>query len=138
MIVVDAKNKIAGRLATEISKRALNGEEIAVVNSEQAILTNPDAFLERMKIRVKMQTKGNPHKSPKFSRMPERIMKRIIRGMINHKSARGRTAFKKIKTYIGKPADIKGEIIDMPFAEYKGSGKTRTIGEISKELGAKW
>ncbi len=138
MIIVDAKNKIVGRLATEAAKRALSGEEVAIINAEKAILTNPDAFYNKLKTRINMQNKGNPHKSPKYSRMPDKIVKRIIRGMINYKSARGREAFKRIKTYIGEPEEIKGEKIEIPFAEYKGSSTIKTIGDISKKLGAKW
>ena len=138
MIVIDAKDKIAGRLATEVCKKALSGEKIAIINAEQAILTNPIAFQAKLKKWINAQTKGNPRNSPKFSRMPDKMLKRIIRGMINIKSARGRLAFKRVKTYIGSPEEIKGENLDLPFAEYKGASKTRTLGKISMDLGGKW
>ncbi|HDH44680.1 MAG TPA: 50S ribosomal protein L13, partial [Thermococcus sp.] len=36
--VIDATGAVLGRLASIVAKRLLNGEEIAIVNSEKAII----------------------------------------------------------------------------------------------------
>ena len=37
--IIDADGAILGRMCTNVAKRLLNGEEIAIVNSERAIIT---------------------------------------------------------------------------------------------------
>ena len=39
MKVIDGTNAVLGRLASYAAKQALQGEEIAIVNSEQIIIT---------------------------------------------------------------------------------------------------
>ena len=40
-IVVDARDCILGRVASQVAERALDGERIAVVNAEEAVITLP-------------------------------------------------------------------------------------------------
>ena len=37
--IIDSEGAVLGRLCTVVAKRLLNGEDIAVVNSEKAIVT---------------------------------------------------------------------------------------------------
>ncbi|MCJ7561395.1 MAG: uL13 family ribosomal protein, partial [Thermoplasmata archaeon] len=39
MAVIDADGLVLGRLCTHVAKRLLNGEEIAIVNAENAIIS---------------------------------------------------------------------------------------------------
>ena len=41
-IVVDARDCILGRVASQVAERALDGERIAVVNAEEAVITGSD------------------------------------------------------------------------------------------------
>lgn len=109
-MIIDANNIILGRLGTYAAKKALLGEKIDIVNCENCVITGDrdrvfkdyDRFLQM----------GSPAKGPFTRRMPDRFVKRAIRGMLPYKKERGRTAFKNIKCYIGIPEDFKNQKMD--------------------------
>ena len=50
MTVIDAEGAILGRLASEVAKRVLRGEEITIVNAEKVIITgNRDWIIKTYK-----------------------------------------------------------------------------------------
>lgn len=115
-MIIDAKNLILGRLASYVAKKALLGDKIEIVNCEYAVIVgNKKDILTKFKI--KMQ-RGVHTKGPFLPRMPDRFVKRIIRGMLPYKMSKGRTAFKNIKCYIGIPDKHK-------------SSKLETLNEIN-------
>ncbi|MEM4248518.1 MAG: 50S ribosomal protein L13 [Candidatus Nanoarchaeia archaeon] len=139
MKVIDATNMIAGRMANKVAKLALEGEEIAIVNCEKAIISGAqEMILARYKTR---EGRVQPFKGPFRKRMPDRILKSIIRGMLPRghwsEGSRGRMAFSRIKCYIGVPFEFKDKKFEtIPGAEASGL-KTQnylTIGELSKLL----
>lgn len=107
-IVVDATNHVAGRLAAVVAKWALEGRRVIIVNSEKAIITgNFNMILNWYKKKLtEWRTHYNPEKvGPKIPRRPDRILKRIIRGMLPRKQWRGRMALRRIRCYMGVPPD---------------------------------
>jgi ribosomal protein L13 len=40
MIVIDASGSIMGRLASSVAKSLLNGEEVHVINAEEAVISD--------------------------------------------------------------------------------------------------
>lgn len=135
-MIIDATDMILGRLATYCAKKALEGEEVIIINAEKAIVSgNRTAIYRRYKFKNEV---GNVTRGPYSSRMPDRLVRRTIRGMISWKTPKGKKAFKNIKVHIGDPESIKGK--RMKLDEYSKdnlrSGKYITIMEISKWLGA--
>ena len=109
-IVIDAKNGIMGRVASFAAKQALLGNEVAIVNSEKVIISgNRYVNIERRKFLRALNT-INPGKGPLFSRVPEKMMKRCIRGMLpDFRQGRGKIALKRVKCYKGIPEELKNE-----------------------------
>ncbi len=105
MEVIDAKECILGRLATEVAKRGLNGENIIIVNSEFAVISGKKEAI--FKKYLERRQRGTPQHGPFFPSRPDMIVRRAIRGMISYKTKRGREAFKKIKVFIGIPEEYK-------------------------------
>ena len=138
MIIIDATNKILGRLATQVAKKALLGETINIINCEKAIISgNKKRVFAQYKIRAK---RGIHTKGPFLSRMPDRFVRRTIRGMLPYKKPRGAEAFKRILCYKGIPQQFK----DKEITKLEGHGvsklpylKYATVGEVCKNLGAK-
>jgi large subunit ribosomal protein L13 len=131
MKVIDGKDAILGRLASYVAREALKGDEIAIVNCEQIIITgnkkNIKEELEEKRGRV-----GSTEKGPKVSRTSEKIVKRAIRGMLpNYRTGRGRVAFKKIKCYVGIPKEFESEK-KISAGRDKTRGKIVRIKEMSK------
>ncbi|MEK6833361.1 MAG: 50S ribosomal protein L13 [Nanoarchaeota archaeon] len=107
MIVIDGKNAVMGRMASFTAKEALKGEEIAIVNCGEVIITGSKKFIEG-DIQKRREMIGSGQKGPKISRTSEKIVKRAIRGMLpDHRLGRGKEAFKRIKCYVGVPPEFK-------------------------------
>jgi large subunit ribosomal protein L13 len=69
--------------------------------------------------------------------MPDRILKRTVRGMLPYQQARGRTALKNLKVYIGVPKEYeKDKAESLAQAKNISNDKYLELGEISKYLGA--
>jgi large subunit ribosomal protein L13 len=133
--IIDASGAILGRLSTHTAKRLLKGEEIAVVNSEKAIISGKKSAI---KTRYKEKREvGTYRKGPFYPRMPDMIVKRTIRGMIPYQTPHGRTAFKRLKCYIGVPKEFEGKKFESIKSAEKQPVDFVTIGELSKSLGAK-
>ena len=140
LTVIDATNAIAGRLSSVVAKRLLRGERIAIVNAENAVITgDPKRVLNIYMKRVsEWRTYYNPEKrGPKIPRTPDRILKRMVRGMLPRKKPKGREALKRLRVYIGVPEDLKGvKAVKVEEAELKRDDiKYITLGELSKLLG---
>jgi large subunit ribosomal protein L13 len=138
MKVMDAQGAVLGRLGTRVAKELLSGEQVALVNSGEAVITgNPEYIVQKYTLRRSAKNKANPEHSPKWPRRPDLLVKRIIRGMLPFRRARGRNAYKNLKVYIGHPEGI-GEAQKVPGTESSGL-KTRfmTINELCKNMGYK-
>jgi len=97
-IYVDATEIPLGRLGSFIVKSALKGDEVFVLNSEKTIISGGRAdIIEGI---TNLRNKGgNSLKGPIVPRPAERLLKRLIRGMLPWDRQRGRDAYKRIKCY---------------------------------------
>jgi large subunit ribosomal protein L13 len=135
MVVVDGEGIVFGRLATQIAKTVLNGEEVQLINAEQLLLSGSrKVIIERFKARRKLQNKGTPERSPKWSKVPHMLVKRMIRGMLPHKTARGRSAFKKLMVYTGNPKKLTPEEKFRKFS-VKSGVKAMKILDLCRMIG---
>jgi len=133
--IIDASGAILGRLSTNTAKRLLKGEEIAIVNSEKAIISGKKSSIKnRYK---KKREVGTYRKGPFYPKMPDQIVKRTIRGMIPYQTPHGRTAFKRLKCYIGVPKEFEGKKFEIIKEAEKQPVEYVTIKELSRLLGAK-
>jgi len=137
MIIIDATDTVLGRMASFAAKKALAGEEVVIVNAEKAIITgNKEDIFKRYKTRRDV---GDRYHGPFFPRMPDRIVRRAIRGMLPYKSGKGREAYKRIKVFIGVPKEYKDkEMVNLEWKKDKlRDMKYVYIHELSRHLGAK-
>lgn len=138
-MIIDATNLILGRLATFAAKKALLGEKVDIVNCEKAVITgDPETTFAKFKQR---RDRGIPLKGPYYPRMPDRIVRRAVRGMLPYKKSKGRDAFGRVMCYIDVPENLKdkkAETIKEAHISKVPSLKYTTVGEISGLLGAKW
>jgi len=134
-MIIDANGATLGRLSTNAAKRLLKGEEIAVVNSEKAIISGKKVAIKKQ-YKQKLEV-GTYRKGPYFPRKPEQIVKRTIRGMIPYQTPHGRAAFKRLKCYIGIPKEFEGQTMEKIKNAEKKPIDFMTIEELSRSLGAK-
>ncbi len=139
MKIYDGKNAILGRLAAVVAKEALLGEEVRVVNCEQVVISGkPENTLARE--RQRRLRKGNPLKSAVIPRLPDRMVRRTIRGMLPWKHARGKAAFKRAMCHVGVPPEFAGQellVVKSASAASLPTLQFITVGEVCNHLRGK-
>ena len=134
MAIIDANNNIIGRLSSNVAQRLMRGEQIQLVNVENAIMSG-DA-MEKVIRRQGLQSKKTPEKGTKFQKRPDFLVKRVVRGMLPYKTWRGRKAYKNLTCFIGLPKGVKQENLEkVPEALKTIKVKSMTIKEICVKLG---
>lgn len=144
VVVIDGKGHLLGRLASIISKQLLNGQKIVVVRSE-ALNISGEFFRNKLKYHdyLRKATRYNKKKGPFHFRAPSRILYKAIRGMIPHKTARGKAALERLKVFEGVPPpyDKKKRVV-VPQAlrvlRLKPGRKYTTVGKLSSSVGWKY
>lgn len=133
-VVIDATDCILGRVASDVAQRALDGERVAVINAEAAVITGRrEDILERYRQRDSLGS----DRGPAFPKRPDGIVKRSIRGMLPHKRQRGRQALEQVRVYVGNPFE-EAEPVVLEDASLDRLSNIRFvhIGDISDQLGA--
>ena len=136
--VYDAENMVVGRLGSKVAKAALLGEKVVIVNVEKAIITGDRrSVIERWKETFNIRTSYNPRKGPFHHRRPDKMVRRMIRGMLPWPTPRGKEAFKRIHTYIGVPDEYtESDKIVLEGSQYKSfRSKFITVEDLCTELG---
>ena len=132
MKIIEGKDAILGRLSAYAAREALKGEEIAIVNCEQIIITGNKKDIEEY-LESKRKRVGSTQKGPKVSRTSEKIVKRTIRGMLpNYRTGRGRDAFKRIKCYVGVPKEFEAQKKISIEVKTPSKNKIVKVKEVSK------
>jgi len=131
-IVIDAKGATLGRLASYAAKQALQGKKVVILNSERAIVTGKKKSILRNYLEKK-QRGGSSQRGPLFSKLPERIVKRTIRGMLpDYRDGRGREAFKRVLCFREVPEKYK-DVKTIKAGKEKHTGYLN-IEQISKKI----
>ena len=137
--IINADGLILGRLASIVAKRLLLGEKIDIINAEKAIISGRRReIIDRYKEWLGIRTATAPWKGPLHPRKPHLLLKRTIRGMLPWKKHRGKMAYKKLKVYIGVPAEFqeKKEIITIDNINLNHlKGNYIRLEELSQEIG---
>ncbi|MCC7558636.1 MAG: 50S ribosomal protein L13 [Methanobacteriaceae archaeon] len=140
-MIIDGEGHVLGRLASVVSKKLLEGENIVILNAEKVLISGSKEWAyAKYKQRIDRASISNPRRmGPKYPRRPDDILRRTVRGMLPYKKTKGREAFKGLKAFVGVPAEFKdAEIIRIPEAEPKNITKSIELGEVSKLLGTKY
>ena len=131
-LVVDARDCILGRVASQVAERALDGERIAVVNAERAVITGSE---EQLTEKYLDRRSHGSDRGPHYPKRPDRIFKRSIRGMLPYKRPRGREALENVRVYVGNPYD-EAERLDDTSLDRLSNIRFVSLGDISESLGA--
>ncbi len=132
---LDASNQVAGRLASNVAKILLNGDNVFIINAEKAVISGRKEVTFR---EYKQKTdRGDPVHGPFYPRVADMMLKRIVRGMLP-KTPKGRSALKRLKVYISTPEELKGE----KFGKIKNSSNTlkcqfTPLASVTKHLTGK-
>ena len=132
-LVVDARDCILGRVASNVAERALDGERIAVVNAERTVVTGSE---EDVVGTYRKRTELGSDRGPVYPKRPDGIAKRAIRWMLPYKSKRGREALENVRVYVGDPFDDEPEVLEGTSLDRLSNIRFVQLGEVSEKLGA--
>merc|ERR1712165_329449 len=143
-IVIDGKGHLMGRLASIVAKNILNGNKVVVVRTE-AINMSGNFYRNKLKYLkfLKLRCNVKPTRGPFHFRAPSKIFWRTVRGMVAHKTERGKDALKRLQTFEGVPPpyDKKKKMV-IPSAlkvlRLKQNRKFCSLGRLSHEVGWKY
>lgn len=105
--IINANNAILGRIASLTAKRLLSGEQVIIVNSNEAIITgNRKDIIEKYN---RLRNKGgHSQKGPQISKVPYMLMKRAVKGMLpDFRKGIGKEAIKRLKCYDDIPEEYQ-------------------------------
>ena len=135
LLVINADRLILGRMATTVAKRLLQGEEIAVVNAEKAVISGRKG--NKVTEAKEFLGVGGVNRGPYHYRRPDKIVRKTIKGMLPFKQPKGKEAYKRLKVFIGVPEDLKN--VKMETVADADSKKLKcsyfSVGQFSKEIG---
>ncbi len=142
MLVIDATDLILGRMASFVAKRLLEGERVAIVNAERAVISGKrEATFKAYDAWMEIRNLVNPKKGPFHPRRPDALVRLTVRGMLPFDKPRGREAYRRLRVYTGVPPELK----DMKFESIPDAHLSRLrtewfirVGELSQHLGAKF
>lgn len=140
-MIIDGEGLVLGRLASKVSKKLLEGENVTVLNAEKIIISGTkDWAYKKYKQRIDRASISNPRRmGPKYPRRPDDIFRRTVRGMLPYKQSKGREAFKSLKVYVGVPKEFQNEEILQPLeAMPRHVVKSVELGKVSHLLGSKF
>jgi len=135
LAVINGEGLILGRMCSKVAKRLLNGEEIIIVNAEKAVLSGKKK--SKVAEAKEFLEVGAPERGPFHSRRPDRIVRKTVRGMVPWKKPKGKSAYKRLKVYMGVPIELKDhnlETVDQASSS-KLKGPHFTLGELAVEVG---
>jgi len=98
-IVYDGNNAVFGRIASVVAKDLLKGNEVDLINCEKIIVSGDKKLLAKKILTKREMGSGGSMKGPKYPRTNERLVKRMIRGMLPWDRMKGRDAYRKLKVY---------------------------------------
>merc|ERR1712119_219030 len=135
---------LMGRLASIVAKNILNGNKVVAVRTE-AINMSGNFYRNKLKYLkfLKLRCNVKPSRGPFHFRAPSKIFWRTVRGMIAHKTERGKAALKRLQTFEGipPPYDKKKKMV-IPSAlrvpRLKPGRKYCSLGRLSHEVGWKY
>lgn len=105
LIVIDGKGHIKGRLAAVVAKHLLSGQRIVVVRAEKLVLSGLlyNHRVDHLEF-LNKKSNINPRKGgPYHFKAPARMFWRAVRGMLPHKTERGKAALERLKVFEGMP-----------------------------------
>merc|ERR1711994_617884 len=133
-----------GRLASIVAKNILLGNKVVIVRCEGINMSgnfyrNKLKYLKFLKLRCNVK----PTRGPFHFRAPSKIFWPTVRGMIAHKTERGKLALKRLQTFEGVPPpyDKKKKMV-IPSAlkvlRLKSGRKYCSLGRLGHEVGWKY
>jgi large subunit ribosomal protein L13 len=116
----------------------LKGHRVRVVNAEKTMMSgNRYMIIDSYRKFLTISSATNPINGPVHPRRPDRILTKMIRGMLPKRKSSGISSFKRLRVYISVPPELK----DANMETFKNSKIRKpqsyylSLGDVAKEIG---
>lgn len=137
-IIVDANQQLIGRMASKVAKLLIQGKHVVVLNAEKSLMSGSrKSIFTEFTQRHELKSIVNPINTPHTPRQPDKIVHRIIRGMLPRRKPKGINALKRLKVHIGTPEQYR-TVEKMIFEDAKPRKPVQlyvTMSEIATNQG---
>lgn len=137
-MIIDGTNMIAGRLCSHVAKLLLEGNRVAIVNSENIMISGSrESIIGEYRKFLEVASINNPKFGPFHPRRPDTIITKMVRGMLPKTKSSGQAAFKRLRVYLGVPNELKS----LSRTQFEDARIRRTspyytsVGELGKMIG---
>ena len=143
-IVIDGKGHLVGRLATIVAKQLLQGQKISVVRCEGLNMSG-SFFRNKLFVLSYLRKKflSNPTRGgPEHNRAPSKMFFKAVRGMMPHKTSRGKAALARLYVFDGVPPQLqtkKKMVVPQALKALRLRPRSKfcVLGDLAKETGWK-
>lgn len=127
-IVYDGEGVVFGRLASLVAKDLLKGNDVDILNCEKIVVSGDKKLLADKILAKREMGSGGSLKGPKYPRVADKLVKRMIRGMLPRDRAKGRDAYKRLRVYVGGENDVAIKL------DHRKPAKHASIAEVVRLL----
>ena len=138
LVIVNATDHIAGRLASNVAKLLLEGNRVSILNCEKIMISGKNSsIINEYRKFLEIASILHPKHGPFHPRRPDTIISRMIRGMLPRKKTSGIEAHKRLRAYIGTPSEFKSQKkIQFENAKIKNAHSNyMTMSDLGKTIG---
>jgi len=135
-LIFDGDGAVVGRIGSVAVRELLKGNSVFILNCDKAVVSGSRKIIVGRVEQLRTMGRGGSMKGPNFSKNPEKLIKRMIRGMLPWNRPRGRAAYKRLKCFVsGENSGISDEEIKNA-KRFKSTNfkKSMTIKQISGAL----
>lgn len=137
-MIIDGTNMIAGRLCSHVAKLLLEGNRVAIVNSENIMISGSrESIIGEYRKFLEVASINNPKFGPFHPRRPDTIITKMVRGMLPKTKSSGQAAFKRLRVYLGVPNELKS-LSRTQFEDARirrASPYYTSVGELGRMVG---
>jgi large subunit ribosomal protein L13 len=132
--IYDGTDCVFGRIASVVAKELLKGNSVDLINCEAIIVSGDKKVFAKKVLQKRDMGSGGSMKGPKYPRVADRLVKRMIRGMLPRDRMKGQDAFRRLKCYVGNGSVTEDEVKGAIKLTHKKPMKFSTIKEIVRIL----
>jgi len=133
-IIYNGEGCIFGRLASVVAKDLLKGNSVDVINCEGIVVSGDKKLFAKKILAKRAMGSGGSLKGPKYPRVADRLVKRMIRGMLPRDRMKGQDALKRLRCFSGNGQQVTGDGADVIKLKHRKPMKFATIKEIVRLL----
>jgi len=138
VVVVDATDHVAGRLASNVAKLLLQGNMVHMVNCERIMISGSrSSIVGEYRKFLEIASVLHPKHGPFHPRRPDTIMTRMVRGMLPRKKPSGIAAHKRLRAHIGTPRPLRShKKVQFEKAKIRGAHSRYTsMADLGRTVG---